>query len=206
MTAHSPQPDPDAGMPSAPTSSPFEAFVEDNLTILGQALEFVGRLEPEAYGRPHPELGLSSIGSHLRHIVDFYLRFLETAQDLDVQAANCDDAPLLDYDKRERNVELETNPALAGEVLRSILDRMRALPHACAGHVVTIRTDCVDPKAQHVSRSTVERELQSLTSHTVHHYALIKIAAGRVGVDPGREFGVAPSTLRYWERTGACAP
>ncbi len=183
--------------------TPFDAFVADNLTILGQAVDFVGRLEPEAYGRPHPELGLSSIGSHLRHIVDFYARFLETVHDPE---ASSEAAPLVDYDRRERNPRLESDPQTALETLQALMEGLRSLPRQSAERELSIRTDCIDPEAQHWSRSTVGRELQSLASHTVHHYALIKIAAGRVGVDPGREFGVAPSTLRYWERTGACAP
>jgi len=36
-----------------------------------------------------------------------------------------------------------------------------------------------------------------LLSHTVHHYALISVALKLQGIDPGEEFGIAPSTLRY---------
>ena len=46
--------------------------------------------------------------------------------------------------------------------------------------------------------SSVERELQVLLSHTVHHYALIAVALRLHGHPVDEEFGVAPSTLRYW--------
>src|ERR1043166_5979436 len=45
--------------------------------------------------------------------------------------------------------------------------------------------------------SSAGRELQFLCSHTVHHYALIKLLLDGSGVDLGAEFGVAPSTLAY---------
>jgi hypothetical protein len=45
--------------------------------------------------------------------------------------------------------------------------------------------------------SSVGRELQTLSSHTIHHFALIgmTLLAHGVAVDP--DFGMAPSTLRY---------
>ena len=51
--------------------------------------------------------------------------------------------------------------------------------------------------------STLERELYVLVSHTIHHYALVAVLLRTLGVDPGPEFGVAPSTLRHWEAAKA---
>jgi len=188
--------------PESVSTAPFASFVEDNLAILGQAVAFVRDLQPEQYGRPHPELGLSSIGSHLRHILDFYARFLEA-----MESPSCGTGlRLVDYDRRERNPQLETDPAFALEFLDGVRDRLHRLPLALAGLPLEVKTDSLAAGESFTSRSSVDRELQAMLSHTVHHYALIKIAAGRVGVDPGRGFGVAPSTLRYWEQSGACAP
>lgn len=47
--------------------------------------------------------------------------------------------------------------------------------------------------------SSLGRELQFLSSHTLHHYALIKLLLDDTGLDLGPEFGVAPSTLA-WQR------
>ena len=55
------------------------------------------------------------------------------------------------------------------------------------------------------SQSSAPRELQFLISHTVHHFALIKVALRDGPRSVGDDFGVAPSTLSY--RSGrACAP
>jgi hypothetical protein len=55
------------------------------------------------------------------------------------------------------------------------------------------------------SRSTAARELQFLVSHTVHHYALIAFILRANGIDPGADFGVAPSTLAHRKSQQSCA-
>jgi hypothetical protein len=51
----------------------------------------------------------------------------------------------------------------------------------------------------------VGRELQYLLSHTIHHYAIIGSILRAQGVEPGPDFGVAPSTLRHWGKAGGVA-
>ena len=53
-----------------------------------------------------------------------------------------------------------------------------------------------------VISSTVGRELQYLLDHTIHHYAIIAIILKAQSITVPEEFGVAPSTLKYWESTG----
>ena len=51
--------------------------------------------------------------------------------------------------------------------------------------------------------SSPARELQVLSSHTIHHFALIAMTLTALGVPIDPDFGVAPSTLRYRERVEA---
>ncbi len=67
-----------------------------------------------------------------------------------------------------------------------------------------IKVDAADESSW--ATSSVERELQFLRSHTVHHFALIAVILRLSGLEPGEEFGVAPSTLRYRKENGVCAP
>jgi hypothetical protein len=53
--------------------------------------------------------------------------------------------------------------------------------------------------------SSVLRELEFLQSHAVHHYSLIAALLRLHGIEPDAEFGVAPSTLKYWKEEAACA-
>ena len=45
--------------------------------------------------------------------------------------------------------------------------------------------------------SSVERELQFLSAHTVHHYALISYVLTERGIKVPAGFGLAPSTLQH---------
>lgn len=49
--------------------------------------------------------------------------------------------------------------------------------------------------------SSIGREMRALSSHTVHHFALIAATLQALGFKMDRNFGMAPSTLRY--RAGA---
>ena len=45
--------------------------------------------------------------------------------------------------------------------------------------------------------SSIGRELQALSSHTIHHFALMAMTLQALGFQLDRDFGMAPSTLRY---------
>jgi uncharacterized damage-inducible protein DinB len=180
-------------------TSTVAQLVEDNLTVLRQGRDLVRALDDEAYTKNAPTLALSGVGPHLRHVVDFYERFLAALE----TASPEDDgfAIRIDYDARERDPRIETDPRHALGVLERAIDRLRAivrLPAGVADTPLQVRGD-----GSPWTDSTVSRELQSLVSHTVHHYALIAIAVRSQGGTPSPEFGVAPSTLRHWEEERA---
>jgi hypothetical protein len=50
-------------------------------------------------------------------------------------------------------------------------------------------------------RSSLGRELEFVLSHTVHHHALIAEKLAANGDNAVRDFGVAPSTLEFWNRS-----
>ncbi|MFT5288053.1 MAG: hypothetical protein ACI8QS_000085 [Planctomycetota bacterium] len=52
------------------------------------------------------------------------------------------------------------------------------------------------------TRSSLGCELLFVLSDTIHHYALMAMSVRHSSVEPGPQSGVAPSTLRYWDRTG----
>ena len=159
----------------------------DNVAVLGQSVSLLEALDGASFEHAAPELRLSGVGPHLRHILDFYGRFLDTLES-EVDGR-------IDYDNRIRDTRIETSLDHAKSALRNTIDRLHSLSSdpARLERALEIRSDG-SPWIQ----SNTERELQSLVSHTVHHYALIAVALRAAGVDPGTEFGVAPSTLRHW--------
>ena len=166
------------------------ALIADNIRLLEQGVELIERLDDQIYTTAHPALRLSGAGSHFRHCIDFYHSFLAGA-----------DAGRINYDVRARNELIETRRAAAVAKMRALIEGLKALRvagHQRALQVTLENSVCDDAPAWGLS--SLVRELQSLLSHTTHHYAIIAIALRLQGVEPGCEFGVAPSTLEQWRR------
>ena len=172
------------------TTSIDPQLIEDNLAVLRQGRALLDALDDGGYTRNAPSLSLSGVGPHLRHVLDFYARFLGA-----LETAGAGEHARIDYDLRDRDERIERDPVHAGAVLDATAARLAGLTRGvAAGAFVEVKSD-----GSPWIPSTVDRELQSLVSHTVHHYALIAVAVRAYGGDPGTEFGVAPSTLRHWQ-------
>lgn len=57
-----------------------------------------------------------------------------------------------------------------------------------------------DQKKDPYSLSTLERELQFLKFHAVHHFAIIAMILRIQGFEPPADFGFTASTLQYLKR------
>lgn len=147
----------------------------------------LAEVDPELYGRPLSLYNGSSIGQHVRHILDFY-------RCLHKNLANA----LVDYADRERNPQLETDPAYAAQVFREELATLAQLDE---NQVVKVRGDfAISPQTQRPEyTSSIGRELAFLHDHAVHHLAIIRIGLEQEAPHLIREahFGVAPSTVKY---------
>ncbi len=185
----------------------LDQLIEDNVTLLRQGRELIEDLPSTAYAEGRDDLGLSGIGPHIRHVTDFYLRFLG-AYDAEPEGGQ---ARRVDYDARARDPRTETDPEHALEVLATIMVRLRRLPERLErlqGQALEVRGD-----DSSWMPSTAPRELLSLLGHTIHHFALMAVLVRAGGGAPPQGFGVAPSTLRHWadqraaaaEGVGACA-
>ncbi|MBP9146029.1 MAG: DinB family protein [Thermoanaerobaculia bacterium] len=174
--------------------------VAANLHCLEQALELLGRLPESAFART-PERHARTVGPHLRHVLDHYSAFLAGLP-----------AFRVDYDARAREPRLESDLEFAAARMREIVGELVLVDEDLMELPIQIRlesggsTGPGGPDADHWSHSTVRRELQFLLSHTVHHFALISILLERFAIAVPEDFGIAPSTLKYWQAQGSCAP
>ena len=155
-----------------------ERLIEMNVRWLEQAESLLARLDDETYeGR--------RIGCHLRHILEFYECLLEGVA-----------TGVIDYDARRRDAAVEQSRAVAAariQHLKAALFGSAAFPGSMAVQVRMEDAGAADP----LLLSTFARELQVLSSHTVHHFAIVACALRDAGMPMDAEFGVAPSTLRY---------
>ncbi len=164
------------------------------LAVLQQGLRLVEGLDPELYAKSPVPLAASSVGAHVRHVLDVARAFLQGLPE-----------GRIDYDRREREPELELDPRQAALRLREFSCRIAEPGSARADDALWVRSDCVGESAAW-SRSSVGRELTYVLSHAIHHYALIAMILASYGCEVEEGFGVAPSTLLYWKEIGRCAP
>ncbi len=104
----------------------------------------------------------------------------------------------LNYDHRERGTLVESDQFAALNATRELREGFERLDPECLRRLlqVTCKTSYAASGSQ-VAPSTVGREIMYSVAHAVHHYALIGIMGGLLGVAIPPGFGVAPSTLKH---------
>ncbi|MBM3774141.1 MAG: hypothetical protein FJW37_03170 [Acidobacteria bacterium] len=157
-------------------------IVDRNIACLRQALALVERLDDAAYTLSPPAIAPHKAGAHVRHVLEFYECFLDGLEE-----------GLIDYDARKRDAALERSRAAARAKIEELMERLRTVRRLNAP--VQVRMEDGDA----LLASSAGRELQVLSSHAVHHFALIALALRGLGMAVDPEFGMAPSTLRYLE-------
>jgi hypothetical protein len=166
--------------------------------VLEQGLSLLERIDDRLYAETGGLPVQSGVGSHFRHCIDFYQSFL-----VGIASGR------IDYDRRERDTLVERDRVFAATRLRILINELQSLPPDGGEVGVLVSLEAESGESSESARwcpSTVARELQFLLSHTVHHYALVALVLRLQGFEPGEEFGVAPSTLKFWRREeAACA-
>ena len=152
---------------------------------LEMALEMLARVGDEAYSGARDVRGC--IGAHIRHNINFVDAIIDGAITGSV-----------DYAVRTRDRLIENDRAYASAKLRSLIESLARIPIHLSEPVAVISE--LNPRL--IVQSTFGRELEFAISHTVHHYALIRERLEQSGIQFDPRFGVALSTLEYWETAG----
>ena len=142
-------------------------------------------IDDGAYGAGSEACFDSTPGGHMRHILEHYGNFLHGL-----------DEGLVDYDRRDRGSAVETCRKAALDLALDLVNGLANVSAESFEDPLLIILDNGGSPRQ--SRSNVERELQFLLSHTVHHFALVRTILWIHGQRQFPDnFGIAPSTLRY---------
>ncbi|MHC5210940.1 MAG: DinB family protein [Planctomycetota bacterium] len=167
-----------------------------NVEILRRTRELIERLTDVQYRHVEGGLSESTIGQHVRHVLDHYRLFLAGL-----------DAGDVDYDARQRHTAVETTPAAALELVDELIEGLGALGADALGRTLRIHQQgSYEAGRFDGCESRADRELLFLQSHTVHHQALIAVLARAQGLDVPSTFGMAPSTVAWLARSGADGP
>ncbi len=140
-------------------------------------------LDDEEYRRRSKSTG--SVGGHIRHNLDLVACFIKGLR-----------SGVINYSARERDERVEIVREAAIVKTSAINEELRHLSGLDPETPVRVVSE-VESGVEHPS--TIGRELEFLHSHTVHHHALINEKISRYGIEFGEGFGVAPSTLEYWQ-------
>jgi hypothetical protein len=172
----------------APVVQRQEHLIAVNIAWLRQAEALLDRISDATYTASPVGLAPHKAGGHLRHILEFYECFLAGLA-----------GRRIDYDARKRDPSVEMCRRNAQERIRSLIYLLEAEPALRIDSVVSVRIE--DSAGSGIAGpflvSSVGRELQVLSSHTIHHFALMAMTLRALGVPVDPDFGMAPSTLRY---------
>ncbi|KAG9326478.1 hypothetical protein KVV02_001657 [Mortierella alpina] len=164
----------------------------------------------EMYTKPSVLACQGTIGKHVRHLHDHYRLLLSTYPPN--KNSSVSDEWILDYDRRSREVPMETDIDHAIqelERLQFILQKYQtpvdpSTPSQTMD--ITVPTNLlqpitlqatIDPMHSPVSfQTTFGRELWFCSLHAVHHFAMIKVICGEFGMALTEGFGLAPSTVK----------
>jgi uncharacterized damage-inducible protein DinB len=170
-------------------------LIESVIETLQQGEILLTEISDESWTRKVAVAFNASIGGHYRHCLDHFNTLLEAAAAGD-----------LNYDHRERGTLVENDRFAALNATRELRAGYEKLnSDFLARHLnVTCKTSYATSGSQ-VSLSTVRREVMYVVAHAVHHYALIGVMAGVMGMSLPAGFGVAPSTLKHQAKTAHTA-
>ncbi|MDO5977296.1 hypothetical protein [Flavivirga spongiicola] len=155
-------------------------IIESTLNTLQKSQYLLDHLDDDILSNTSVSPYNSSIGSHLRHILDFYDCILNIKK-------GC-----VDLTARKRDNKVETCCDSAKSYLQSLMDRLSNL------EMNLDKTVCVIDDLG-LGKIDIPYSLAALlaqaNSHTIHHYAIINYILDRLGIIVhDNDFGYNPTT------------
>jgi uncharacterized damage-inducible protein DinB len=148
-----------------------------------QLSDSLDQLDQDQYNYPCKDLSGNTIGQHVRHIIEMFLCLEKGYQSGEV-----------DYEKRGRDILIETDKnfatALLAEILQQISKDNKSL------NLFTYYDDFSSEPGKICSNYF--REIAYNLEHTIHHMALIRIGLRELGdFQVSDSYGFASSTIKY---------
>ena len=154
--------------------------------MAGQLILVLNAIGCEKYPEKINLLSGSSLGKHVRHVIECFNCFLEGYE-----------SGIVNYDHRKRELEIEVYKLLAINKLNKIQDQLKYLD-LNKGLVLEVNFDKTEADRTKL-HTTAGRELAYNLEHAIHHMALIKI--GLINICPElilpEGFGIAYSTINH---------
>ncbi len=124
----------------------------------------------------------SSIGQHMRHTIELFQALMSGYE-----------SGTVNYDKRKRDIVLETNKTAANKALNDI-----ALQLVQHNKDMVLEAAFGMQSERIIIETNFYRELAYNLEHAIHHMALIRIGLNELtDIKVSENFGVAASTIKY---------
>jgi hypothetical protein len=168
----------------------MQPLIYTTTLLFNQIKEALATLSPLQYTHQHSLIQCSSIGQHLRHIIEMYQEMLKAYE------TGC-----INYELRQRNYQIETDADFAIAQMHQIIANMK--PQDAE---VLLFTKYQADQEPIITKTTIARETIYNIEHTIHHMAIMRIAAkATFNIDLEETFGVAPSTIQYKQQCAQLA-
>ncbi|MEP1096813.1 MAG: DinB family protein [Cyclobacteriaceae bacterium] len=154
--------------------------------LLDQLKEIIRNCKGKDFSKPLPVLSGSTFGQHVRHTLEFFICLFDAKNE-----------GLINYDNRNHDKFIETDPALAISVIESIQE---FLSTQTTDFPVSFEANYTLKEGElQKMPSSFSRELAYNIEHAIHHMALLKVAVKQSldYIELPENFGVATSTVRY---------
>ncbi|MBC7849425.1 MAG: DinB family protein [Chitinophagaceae bacterium] len=151
--------------------------------VFVQLSESLKELSQEEYVQPCKTLFSNTIGQHVRHIIELF-QCLENGYGTEI----------VNYEKRKRDLEIESNKEVATTLLQGIHNGLNR------PNKDLVLEAAYDDNSIEVINITTNyfREIAYNLEHTIHHMALIRVGINEVStIQLPEDFGVATSTVKY---------
>ncbi|WP_111709104.1 DinB family protein [Lutibacter citreus] len=161
----------------------MKTYCQQNLE---EIKKLVIQLSDQQYAYGAKLLSDTSIGQHVRHILEFYQSVL-----------NGLDSKIINYDNRKRNLLIETDKDVAIEMIDTICFKL-AMDLTDTLCFLEGNFSANEGNENQI-KTTVFRELAYCLEHSIHHQALIKVGLLELNIASfiDETFGLAPATIRY---------
>lgn len=164
----------------------LQQAVQNSFFQLSESLE---HLTADQYVQPCERLGQSTIGQHVRHIIEMFLCLEQGYLDGTVN-----------YENRKRDKTIESDKQLAIGLLQSISEGLSKPDKSLV--LAGVYHD--DASALMHFDTNYYREVVYNLEHTIHHMALIRVGLEEIAsIALPQGYGVASATVKH---RAACAP
>ena len=143
----------------------------------------IARLAVEQYRIPCQTLGGSSIGQHVRHVIEMFQCLMAGYE-----------TGLVNYESRRRDPEIESDPIRAKELLQDILKGLDRpdRPLRLQGVYSEKGEEFIEFETNY------RREVVYNLEHSIHHMAMIRVGLREVtDMELPESFGVASATVKH---------